>query len=598
MSDIRAQSTMTPVMHRPTEGLSISRAAWLLLRSRFKIVRNTYWRGSPRRKIGALLFTALLLVGSWGVYWIMRAAIRFLTSPFFTEALQDAARQVPDLPADFQPFLLSLPSLALFGALVLLIFTSFSSVLSALYLAGDIDMLVVAPVPMRAVFIVKFFGGLIVPYIVLFFLLGPALVGFGQGMRFGPIFYLVTLFVLLLFPLLPAGVGALLVMAVVRVIPARRAREIVGAIGGLFGISWYIFNQFARELTLRYGNVQTLAALQRVDMPWLPSAWAGRALVAAGQGEWTTLLAYGGLFAGLSIAVFAGCVLLAERLYYVGWSNMAIQGGRVRPRRRRVPVEAVRPASRLLAFIPAPSRAIVAKDLRVFPRDLRNLQQILFPLALAGYWAFRLVTIREPSGFVRGASALQFLNLFAPTAISFFVCLAFSSALGGSGVNREGKGYWLLQVAPISAWGVLLGKLTLAYLPYPVVGTLLVGLFSMLQGGDVLTFLQALALVLLVGLGVSSLGIGLSAAFPRLDWVNPGQQTSIRAALLTGVVFTVYLSAAAFVAFVLPLVARFYPNYATILTGLSWLLLIALTLGVAWGSLAFGAARLERMELT
>src|SRR5947208_3344275 len=83
-----------------------------------------------------------------------------------------------------------------------------------------------------------FWRGLIVPYALLFFLLGPALIGYGQGMRFGAAFFVTAVLVLALLPLLPAGLGALLVMAVVRVIPARRAREIVSVIGGLFGASW------------------------------------------------------------------------------------------------------------------------------------------------------------------------------------------------------------------------------------------------------------------------------------------------------------------------------------------------------------------------
>src|SRR5436190_420931 len=151
-------------------------------------------------------------------------------------------------------------------------------------------------------------------------LLGPALLGYGQGMGYGASFFVAATLVLALLPLLPAGLGALLVMAVVRVIPARRAREIVSVIGGLFGASWYIVNQFAPEVAPRIANVRTLESLRRLDVPLLPSAWAGRALVAAGQRDWLTLLAYGGLFTVLSRAVYAGCLLLAERLYYAGWS--------------------------------------------------------------------------------------------------------------------------------------------------------------------------------------------------------------------------------------------------------------------------------------
>jgi len=194
----------------------------------------------------------------------------------FADLLARAARETNSVPAgfsvDIQAYLLALPSIVLFGTLVLLVLTSFTTVLSSLYLSGDIDMLLAAPVPMRAVFVVKFFGGLLTPYTLLAFLLGPFLLGFGHGLGFGAAYFATAIGALLLLPLLPTGLGALLTMAVVRVIPARRAREIVGVIGGMVGISWYILSQFTRDLAPRLANVQTLDYLRRFDNPLTPSA--------------------------------------------------------------------------------------------------------------------------------------------------------------------------------------------------------------------------------------------------------------------------------------------------------------------------------------
>jgi len=586
-------------------------AIGVLIRARLLIARNTFWRGKISRKIGVLALLALVAFGAYGLYWFMSATVGFLTSQPFFRTLELAAKQDPSLGlpahvtrADVQPYLEALPSQILFVALALLILTSFTTVLTSLYLSGDTDMLLVAPIPMRAVFVVKFFGGLIVPYIMLFGLLGPALLGYGQGMRYGASFFVAATLALALLPLLPAGLGALLVMAVVRVIPARRAREIVSVIGGLFGASWYIVNQFAPEVAPRIANVRTLESLRRLDVPLLPSAWAGRALVAAGQRDWLTLLAYGGLFTVLSLAVFAGCLLLAERLYYAGWSNMATQGGRVR-RRRKTDDDRQKIASdesgsfivRLSSFIlPRQSAAILYKDLRVFPRDLRNLQQLIFPLVLAGIWTFRLLSGGSPSG--RDAGFAQFLDAVGSAGISFFICLTFSGALGGPSISREGKGFWLLRVAPISAWRLLIGKLALAYLPFPTVGTLFVVLLSILRHSSPGDILRSLALVLLVGLGTSSITLGLGAAFPRLDWENPRRQTTVRAGCLTPILYVVYIAIVVGAAFGLPALAvSFVPGWSVAFAVAGWLILVALTALVVWGSLSFGAARLEQIEL-
>ncbi|HNP88435.1 MAG TPA: hypothetical protein PKK78_20030 [Kouleothrix sp.] len=579
----------------------------VLIRTQLVIARNTFWRGKIAGKIGAVVLMLGLCGASYGLYWATRGIVRGLTSPEFAELLNQIARQGNGIPqgfsVDVSTYLLAVPALVLFGALVIMVLTSFTTVLSSLYLSGDMDMLLAAPVPMRAVFVVKFFGGLLVPYLLLFFLLGPFLLGFGQGLGFGAAYFVMAIVVVLLLPLLPTGIGALLTMAVVRVIPARRAREIVGVIGGMVGVAWYIFSQFSRELTPRVGNARMLDYLRRFDTPLAPSAWASRALIAAGKGQWPTLALYGGMFVLLSVGMFAACVLLAERLYYAGWSNMATQGGRVRQR-----ATGEQPTTNsnsgwatlgqhLAFFLPGQSQAVLYKDLKIFPRDLRNLQQLIFPLVLAAIWSFRLVT----GGGVQSGPEMPpwavSLQNFASAGISFYICLVLSGAMGGAGVSREGRGYWLLKTAPISSLRVLLGKLTLAYLPYPTVGVLFTLALAILQRSGLADSLRALLLVLVAGLGVTSITVGMGAAFPKFNWDNPRQQNSFRAGCLAPIVYLIYLALAMMFVIVLPGLAQFAPDLAVLLAIAGWVLFLLLTGAVVWGALSIGAAQLEQIEV-
>jgi ABC-2 type transport system permease protein len=584
-------------------------AIGVLVRTRFLIARNTFWRGKIGRKILLVLAVLGLAAASYGLYQLTQVIVRTLTSRRFADFLASAARATPDLPPDFslnvRDYLLALPSAVLFFTLVLMVLTSFTTVLSSLYLSGDMDLLLAAPVPMRAVFVVKFFGGLLVPYMLLFFLFGPFLLGFGQGLGWGAAFFATALVVLLLLPLLPTGLGALLVMAVVRVIPARRAREIVGVIGGMVGISWYIFSQFSNQLTPRVASARTLDYLRRFDSPVLPSAWAGRALTAAGTGDWIGLAIYGGLFAALSIGAFAICLVLAERLYYAGWSNMSTQGGQVR-KRRRTKDEGQRPASadpqtfvfRLSSLVlPGQSAAVLSKDLRVFPRDLSNLQQLIFPLVLAGIWSFRLITDGSPFGDTRQPDFFQSIGMLASAGISFYICLVLSSALAGPGISREGRGFWLLKVAPISGRQILLGKLALAYLPFPTIGTLFVLFLSILQHSTPAELVRSLALVLLGGLGATSITLGLGAAFPKLNWENPRQQNTLQAGCLAPVLYLLYIVVAIGAVLGLPQLSLLAPSFALALGAIGWAIFLLLTAGVVWGALTFGAARLEQLEI-
>jgi ABC-2 type transport system permease protein len=175
--------------------------------------------------------------------------------------------------------------------------------------------------------------------------------------------------------------------------------------------------------------------------------------------------------------------------------------------------------------------------------------------------------------------------------------LTISGVLAGSGVSREGKGFWLLKVAPITARQLLLGKLTLAYLPFPLIGTLFVVVLSILQGSTLLQFLTALALVLLTGLGTTSISLGLGATFPRLNWDNPQQQTTWQAGCLTFLAYGIYLVIVLAVAIGIPAIGTFAPDWAIFITIGSWLLFIGLTVAVVWAMLSLGATRLERLEL-
>jgi hypothetical protein len=570
-------------------------AILVILRARLQITRNSLWRGSIGRKIGLVVAAAALGFGAFALYWLMQGAIALLTSPRFQSALERATRDVPGLPTDIRPFLSSLPSGALFFALAVLVVTGFTSVLSSLYLSGDLDMLLAAPVPTRAVFAAKLIEGLAAPYALLFVLAGPALVGFGQGLGYHPAFYAVLPIVLVLFPLLPSSVGALLVLLVLRIVPARRAREIVSVIGALFGVAWWLASQFWHQIATRVSGVDTFENLRRLDNPLLPSAWAGRALVAAGQADWPALLTYGGVFVAVSIGFSALCLLVSERVYYAGWSNMATQGGRVRraeqARRQADQTAGMQVAAR---WLPPDMAAILVKDGRLFTRDLRNLQRLIFPLALLGFWGFQLVTggsrgpVRVPGQGVGLASA----------GLSFLASTMLSNALAGTGVSREGRAFWLLKLAPISAWRILLSKLELACLPYPMIGLPLVIAIGVLQHSSAGSIVRLGALLLVVGLGATSLQLGLGAAFPRFDWENPQQQTTTRGGCFTTIGVIVYFALAIGAALGLPaLAAAVAPDLELLASVLGWLITAALSAAVAWSVLAFGASRLERVQL-
>jgi hypothetical protein len=118
-----------------------------------------------------------------------------------------------------------------------------------------------------------------------------------------------------------------------------------------------------------------------------------------------------------------------------------------------------------------------------------------------------------------------------------------------------------------------------------------------LQHSTPAEFVRALALVLLGGLGTTSITLGIGAAFPKLNWENPRQQTSIQAGCLAPILYILYVGLAVAAVLGLPALGALAPNFTLALALAGWVVFLALTAGVVYGSLAFGAARLERIEV-
>jgi ABC-2 type transport system permease protein len=549
----------------------VLRSTWVILRSRWHVAYNVFLRGGLLRKIGAGLIVLVGLVAMYGLFRFSRFAVT---------ALRLVANEEPQLLprlGDVERLLGVLPSIAFTSIAIPLLISSVSFALGALYLATDLDLLLVSPAPMRAVFLARFAEGLLPTYLFLFVLLLPSLVGYGVALRYGWTYFGTLPLVLLLLPLLPMSVGVLLTMALARVVPPRRLRELLAVLGGLFGFAVYLGSQMLTRQR-SFATSATTERLLALDVAVLPTSWASQVLGAAGRGDAGIVLRYGVPYALVTLGLFGLTVFLTERLYYAGWIGLAgTVGGRVRRARRgawRVPV-----ARGAVA-------AIMAKDLRTLPRDPQRLSQLLFPLALSGFWVWQLLSMR---GVRFGGGVVVSL-----TTITLLVCLLITSNLGLTSLSREGTGFWQLHLAPIGPWPLLWAKWAVAFLPFPIIATLFTVLVAVLRDPPTAPLLRALLATVLTGVGVSGIATGAGAAFPRFDWSQAQRMTSLRAGCIAPVLYYLYAGTM----LMLTLGVETYlqrPNTALIIAG--WSVALVLTACALCIPLRVAAARLRRLEL-
>ncbi len=527
---------------------SILHYVWKLLRLQISVAWSTFRAARLRRKIGTIIVALVVILFAGGVFAVSWVLLGFLQSPDLAKIL--AEQNQPTLA----PFLETVPVLILAGAFLAILLTSFGVLLSALYLSGDLDFLMAAPVPIRAVFIAKQLQA-ILPNFGLIALFGlPVLFGLGAAGGYNFLYYPMVVIVLGMLALAAAGTSSLLVMGVARIFPPRRVAEVLGAVGAVLSIVCSQSGNFVNAMRLDEQNLDPnqipFAAMTRFNAAWNPLSWAGRGLVNLGRAEILPAL----LFLGLTLLLTGGLFLIslqvAERLYYSGWASMQAGGRKKRaaPKVRQpgvvlagrhpgvIPAGTVRAgaagAASLLRFIPQSVRGLAGKDFLTLRRDPRNMGQLITPLivgAMYGFFLFRSGGI-PPAG--RGEAPAWFMDIlsnimiYGNIGISLLVGWSLISRLGLIGFSQEGKNYWMLKTAPVPASRMLAAKFIVAYLPGLVVGLIFMVIISLIQRASLSILFFGMGVVALSTVGAAGINVAFGVTGVNLTWEDPRRMSS------------------------------------------------------------------------
>jgi hypothetical protein len=506
-------------------------ATWKLLRLELLITWNSFWRAKLRRKIGLIALGVVFIMFLGFIVFLSISLLAGLRSPMLAEIIGDTA-----------PLLDSFPVFMLSAAASGILLTSFGVMLQALYLSGDMDFLMSAPIPVRSIFVAKLLQGILPNFAILCLFTLPLLFGLGISGGYSLFFYPLALLVLIALTLAAAGLAALLVMLAARVVPARRLAEVLGFV---VGTSMFILSQSSQLMRFEMGQEQLASMLrlvERFNQPWSPLAWAGRGLVLLGKGSILEGLAL--TLAGLAVAVgvFYAALVVAERMYYTGWSSL--QNNRSERRKktnnarpsgfttaaanRSSLAESIRPGLTARLF-PTPIRAVMIKDWLLYRRDLRNLSRLLTPIILGVVYAFSFFQGGEriPEGQGNAPEwamrVLEGVVIYTDIALALFMGWMFTANLGGLSFSMEGKHYWMVKVAPIGSRALLAAKFLVAYLPTLAICSFYVIVLQVLKGPslwDIVLGLSALAAIL-AGLTGIYLAFGVLGA--RFDWTKPNE---------------------------------------------------------------------------
>ncbi len=491
-----------------------------LLHLRQVTLVSGFKRAKPLIKILDIGLVVLAAGVAVGCYLLSNAILKELNSPIIVQSGINPAVLLDAIPA-----------IVLAVVFMLTMLTSFRVLLQALYLARDMDFLVSAPIPMRAVFVTKLLEAILPNFILVLVFALPILISIGVGRGYHFTYYPLLLVVVAFLSLAAAGIASLLVMAVVRIAPAKRVAEVLTFLGA------FLIILLSQSFNLMGSKLENLSADQiaasadvvtKLNDPWLPLVWGGRSLVDIGAGNWISGAIFLSLTLVLSGAIFWIALGTAEKLYYSGWSSLQV--GTTRKKNHRAISNGEINGASLNLFrrlLPSQVGAIVIKDFKLIQRDLTNLSQVIGALVMGVVFGVMLLrTGSEPPGG-QGDAPAQFMTIlrsgmvYGSMVIGLFVGWAMLSRLALVAFSMEGNAYWILKTAPVQAGKLITAKFLMAYFPALILGWFYLIFIAMLQKPPLATILYGLPSIALILAGLCGINLALGVRGVNLTWTDP-----------------------------------------------------------------------------
>ena len=405
-------------------------------------------------------------------------------------------------------------SLFFMGLGMMIFVSSIVTSYSTIFGSDEIPFLLVRPFSISQIVLYKFTEATGFASWAFFFVVVPFVGAYAWHQKLSPLFALWTLLFSLPFLFLFAGIGALIVMVVVRWAPRGRIVRLVGipiAIAAAIA-AWHFTGRAIDPLLEQQFNVARLIpGLRLSSYPLNPAWWVAEGIMSLTRGAWLRGLLFFSALLSTALFILMAIELIGQHTFYNAWQKV-VAGGRV----LRRPV--LLPQLDLLRLVlPHDIRAIIAKDIRTFFRDPIQWSQALVFFGLLGLYFANLRTFNYNALPEQWRTAIAFLNVFAVSAVL--------SSLGSRFIfpqlSLEGHGFWLLGLSPTSKARILVAKFLLAILSMATISVALVWLSSSMLATSGAIRIASIGIITAIAFAVCSVSTGLGAIFLDLRQRNP-----------------------------------------------------------------------------
>ena len=426
---------------------------------------------------------------------------------------------------------LLLSSGILAGEILILLFGIYY-VIAAFYFSRDLEFLIPLPLRPGEVMASKFAVIVINEYLTVAAIVLPVVITWGVLARAKAGVWINAVLVYLALPVIPLAIVSLAVVAMMRFINVSRKKDALILVGSLalIGLSFVVQLGLGRSAGAKgtEASAEALAAfftspdslLYKFGSIFPPGIWATKAIAAGFTGEGLANLA---LFLGVSVALFAGMIVVAEKLFYRGLVGLGETTGKRRLLTRDQMARRVTSGRRAFA-------AIFGREWKIMNRTpIFLLNGVLVSVFVPAVFVL-MATIDpgtggdgrggDPMALVRAMMAANPLIVILGSALFMTICGSINGT-ASSTFSREGAEFWISRVIPVAPREQAAAKFLHSYLVAmlgAVTASIVAAVFFHLS---VAHLLPAFILSMAAGVLLTAVGMMIDLARPLLDWTNP-----------------------------------------------------------------------------
>jgi ABC-2 type transport system permease protein len=401
---------------------------------------------------------------------------------------------------------------------IMLILSNVITSISTIYLAEDLEYLFSQPIKITSIFLIKFFETLLQSSWMILFISVPIFLVYIKVFKSSIFAFFYMIFSLIPFFVLCTSLSILVTMILAKFFPIKKIRKITLLLGVIFTSGIIILLQILQPTRLvnpaeALQLYQFLAELKLPIAPYSPSGWVSDSIISSLKGKLLNNSFI--LLLLVSAILFIFIIFIGKKLMFNTWLLSQESYSKKKMKKKYI-------FSVFLFFFPKYMKNLIEKDLKIIIRDPSQLPQLLLLLSIMILYLINvknlpITQLPESVYSTTIRSIIFFLNIAFVGFIISAVAVRFTFPV----ISLEGKSFWVIRCAPISMKRLLWSKFIVHTFFLLILAEILILASCYIMKVDLFIAIISIVSVFLITLGVSGLGIGLGAIYPKFDISNP-----------------------------------------------------------------------------